>query len=229
MLYDSDHIQDSKKAEAANEAAVELSLKELQYRQSLGFPINGGDGDDVLNKDYLTQTEATIALIRLADNYVQSESNNVELAIPLYLRALELIRAEEGPKASCKQVLLMTNLATAMGARSQLPFRVQDPDAARIQTSDAARQWALKAVEVYGKLPDSEKDDDCHLCRAAALNWLGQFAEYSGKLEEASKWYNDSLAGLKKSAQGSDYPDYRMVIGDTEKSVKRASEKLAGK
>ena len=38
-LYASDHIQEDKKAEEAQVAAVELCLKEMHRRQRLGLPV----------------------------------------------------------------------------------------------------------------------------------------------------------------------------------------------
>ncbi|KAL4881699.1 hypothetical protein BJY04DRAFT_188610 [Aspergillus karnatakaensis] len=227
-IYNSDHVQDDKKAEAHGEAAVELALKELQYRESLGLPVSG-NLDESREFGWISRTETSIVLFNLGSLYSQDETKR-ELAIPLYLRALEILRAEEGTKASCKQVMIMSKLGGAMFKRAQQPFRVKDPEAARRQALDAAVQWSLQAEDTYAAVPQNEKDTLCHLCRASAMNVVGEYAEAKGTLEDAAKWHTEALVFLEKLAKESKEQEYQDVIREyAEPAVKRVTEKLASK
>ncbi|KAL4787710.1 hypothetical protein BJX76DRAFT_318160 [Aspergillus varians] len=189
-LYASDHLQEIKKAETAAESAVELSMKELALRQSLGLPLSSSDEDDQ-NTAWLTRADVVVALAELGQVYFATDK--AEFAVPLFLRALELLRQDEGPNPTCRQVMLMGDVAAAMGTRAQLPFRVENPEAARKQTVDNARQWATKALEMNDTIPEDEKDENCHLSCVHVKYSLGEFAEQQGKLKEAEKWYRQGL------------------------------------
>ncbi|KAL4915222.1 hypothetical protein BDW62DRAFT_188902 [Aspergillus aurantiobrunneus] len=222
-LYGSDHIQDSKKAEAAQEAAVELSLKELQYRQSLGLPVNGGAGDDGGDKiDWLTRTEVVIALAGLAETYFSTEK--AELAVPLFLRALELLRAEEGPNPTCRQVMLIGDVAAALGGRAQQPFRVENPEAARQETVNNARQWAMKSLEMNKSIPDDEKDGGCFVSCVQVKYSLGEFAELQGNLKVAEKWYRQAL-GDADQFFSKDEPEVTEFLHNLKAALDRVSKK----
>ncbi|OJJ57653.1 hypothetical protein ASPSYDRAFT_32791 [Aspergillus sydowii CBS 593.65] len=224
-LYDSDFIQDPKKAQAAQESAVELSLKELAYRQGSGLPVNGSAGGDDEKIAWLTRTDVVIALVELAQTYFASD-NKADLSIPLFLRALEILRQEEGPKPTCRQVMLIGDVAAAMGGRAQLPFRVEDPEAARAQTIDNARQWAAKALEINERIPEAEKDEGCYVSCVHVKYTLGEFAEQQGKLKEARNWYRQALDGAKDYAQrAADDPESGDLVALLETSLARVSKK----
>lgn len=108
-LYASDYIQDEKKAEGYQEAAVELCLKELRRRQELGLPVGSASQDSTA---WLNLSEIATALTDLGQTYLKQEKN--ELAMPLLLRALDLLRTDEGSTPSCKQVTLLANVSTAI-------------------------------------------------------------------------------------------------------------------
>ncbi|KAL2826124.1 hypothetical protein BDW59DRAFT_145541 [Aspergillus cavernicola] len=213
-LYAGDHIQDPKKAQAAQEAAVELCLKELARRESLGLPVSGKDTD---KSPWLNRTEVAVAVLGLGENYLATDKE--ELAMPLFLRALDLLRAEEGPKPTCRQIMLLVHFSVAMAARAQKPIRGERPEAVRAQAVDAARTWALKALEVAAKIPEGEKERCEDVCVSAMYN-LGGLSEQQGKTKEAEKWYKDALALVRKVDMGTDSVE-KMIA----ESVKRVSKK----
>ncbi|KAL5340471.1 hypothetical protein BJX70DRAFT_361044 [Aspergillus crustosus] len=224
MLYDSDYIQDDKKAEAAYESAVELSLKELQYREGLGLPVTSGD-EQYYRLGYVTRMETAVALIGLADKYLRSQGPTTELAIPLYLRALDFVSSEEGSNRTCKQAQIMTNLASAMGVRAQQPFRVKNAEAVRTQIFNAATQWASKALKSHDSLPDSEKEDEtCQMSRFLALKNLAGFAESQGRLEDARVRFTDLLSVLNQSPARKGDPQFDEIFAQAEESLKRMSK-----
>ncbi|KAE8383505.1 hypothetical protein BDV26DRAFT_91707 [Aspergillus bertholletiae] len=188
-LYSSDYIQDEKKAEAAQVAAVELCLKELHRRQSLGLPVGGGlEADNT--EGWLNVTEIATALSDLAGRYTGQE--NYELSIPLYMRALDLLHTEEGDSPTCKQVVLLNSVAGGMAGQAQKPIRAEDPKKAKEQLFDAAQKWAQKAIDVAAKIQPPVRDEECDTsCVAATFN-LGWLAEFQGKVKEAEKLYGDA-------------------------------------
>ncbi|KAA8649869.1 hypothetical protein EYZ11_005864 [Aspergillus tanneri] len=186
-LYSSDYIQDEKKAESAQVAAVELCLKELNRRQSLGLPVGEGSND---NDSWLNLTEIATALSDLASTYTDQEK--YDLAMPLYLRALDLLRVDEGDSPTCKQVVLLNDVASAMAGQVQKPIRAPDPDIARGQIIDAARQWAQKSIDVAARIQPPIRDQDCDSSCVAATYNLGELAELQNKTKEAERYYAEA-------------------------------------
>lgn len=214
-LYSSDYIQDEKKAEQAQVAAVELSLKEMYRRQALGLPVGGGSQNE--NSDsWLNLTEMATALTDLATTYVTQEK--YELAMPLYLRALDLLRVDEGKSPTCKQVTLLNGVATAMAGQVQRGIRQQQQPVPREQTIDAAKKWAQKAIDVAARIQPPVRDEDCDLSCVAATYNLGELAEMQGKREEAVKRYRES----KSLAVGLGFED---AVAVADGALKRLSKK----
>lgn len=195
-LYASEHIQEEKKAEAAQVAAVELSLKEMRRRQKLGLPVDGGDDDSWLNL-----TELATNLAELASTYSAKERH--ELAMPLYLRALDMIREAEGDSPTCKQVVLLNDVASAMAGQLQRPPARAAQQVSPAQTVDAARQWAQKAIDVAARIQRPVRDEECDLTCVVATYNLGELAELQNKPDVARQRYTEA----KSLAKGMGYEE----------------------
>jgi tetratricopeptide (TPR) repeat protein len=193
-LYSSDHIQEDKKAEEAQVAAVELCLKEMHRRQRLGLPVgSSGSGSDENGEAWLNLTEIATALADLANTYIAKE--RFELAMPLYIRALDLIRNAEGDTPSCKQVVLLNDVATAMVGHAQLPVKSQPQQPVTAdQTVEAARQWAQKAIDVAAHIQPPVRDEECDLTCVVATYNLGELAELQKKPQVAKQRYAEAKA-----------------------------------
>ncbi|KAJ5662330.1 uncharacterized protein N7477_009946 [Penicillium maclennaniae] len=216
-LYSSDHIQEDKKAEAAQVAAVELCLKEMHRRQKLGLPVGGGSGD--ANSDaWLNMTEIATALAELASTYTAKDRH--ELAMPLYLRALELLRVAEGDSPSCKQVTLLNDVASAMAGQVQLPAsrRAEKQAISREQTIEAARQWAQKSLDVAARIQPPVRDEECDITCVVATYNLGELAELQNKPDVAKQRYIEA----KSLASGLGYED---GVAMADAALKRFSKK----
>jgi len=200
-LYSSDHIQEDQRAEAARVAAVELCLKEMRRRQELGLPVGGGSDKD--SDAWLNMTEIATALAELASTYTAKDRH--ELAMPLYLRALEMLRVAEGSSPSCKQATLLNDVASAMAGQVQLPAspRAQKQAVSREQTVEAARQWAQKSLEVAARIQPPVRDEECDVTCVAATYNLGELAELQNKPDQAKKRY----AEARSLADGLGYED----------------------
>ena len=199
-LYASDHIQEDKKAEECQIAAVELCLKELQRRQALGLPIGGGRWID--SEAWLTLTEMATALVELASGYI--EKGSYGLALPLYLRALDFICQEEDGSPTCKQVELLNGVSTAMAGQAQmLPSLAKAGERRQQQLSspatpsreniiNAAKQWAQKALDVASTIKPPVRDEGCDSSCVAATYNLGELAMMANQRNEATKRYREA-------------------------------------
>lgn len=191
-LYSSDYIQDDKKAEAVQVSAVELCLKEMHRRQKLGLPVGSSNNDDGSAGDaWMNLTEIATAMAELAKMYITKE--RYQLAMPLYLRALDLIRSAEGSNISCKQVSLLNDVASALVGQVQKPskFQPQKPVAAE-QTIESARQWAQKAIDVASHIQPPMRDEECDLTCVVATYNLGELAELQKKPVVAKQRYTEA-------------------------------------
>ncbi|KAJ5138452.1 Tetratricopeptide-like helical [Penicillium bovifimosum] len=193
-LYASEHIQEDKKAEAAQVAAVEICLKEMHRRQRLGLPVgSSGSGEESNGEAWLNLTEIATALAELAATYTAKE--RYELAMPLYLRALDLIRAAEGTSITCKQVVLLNDVATALVGQVQRPAKSQPQQpVTQEQTVQAAQKWAEKAIEVASHIKPPIRDEECDITCVVATYNLGELAELQKKPEVAKKRYTEAKA-----------------------------------
>ncbi|KAI2671064.1 hypothetical protein CBS147355_8921 [Penicillium roqueforti] len=217
-LYSSEYIQDEKKAEAAQVAAVEICLKEMRRRQMLGLPVgsaSSGEGAD--GEAWLNLTEIATALAELAATYTAKE--RYELAMPLYMRSLDLICAAEGTSISCKQVVLLNDVATALVGQVQKPARAQpqEPVTAE-QTVEAAQKWAEKAIEVAAHIKPPIRDEECDITCVVATYNLGELAELQKKPQVAKQRYTEA----KALADGIKYEEGSMMAKE---ALKRLGKK----
>ncbi|KAE8348905.1 TPR domain protein [Aspergillus coremiiformis] len=212
-LYSTEHMQQEEKAEKAQVAAVELCLKEMNRRRALGLVVEGGSPD---NDDWVSAMEIATALLDLAVRYTEQEKYG--LATPLYVRAFDLIRAEEGDAPTCKQVVLLNGVATALAGQAQKPIRSVDPAKTREKFLDVARLWAQKSIEVAARVQPTVRDQDCDTSCVAATYNLGELAELQGKLTEAEKLYEEA----KSLAQGVGFEE---GIVKADKALKRVVKK----
>lgn len=216
-LYSSEYIQDEKKAEDAQVAAVELCLKEMHRRQKLGLPVGGGAAGEGDSEAWLNITEIATALAELADTYTAKDRS--ELALPLYLRALEMLRVTEGDSPSCKQVVLLNSVASAMAGQAQVPAkpRQEKQTVSREQTIDAARQWAQKAIDVAARIQPPVRNEECDMTCVAATYNLGEIAELQNKLDVAQQRYVEA----KSLAQGLGYEEGVAMADEALKRLKK--------
>ncbi|KAL5359500.1 hypothetical protein BJX96DRAFT_174404 [Aspergillus floccosus] len=191
-LYASDYIQDEGKAEAAQVAAVELCLKEMQRRQTAGLPVGGGSKD---NDAWLNLGEMCAALAELADTYRSKEK--FDLALPLYLRSLDLARADDGDCPTCKQAILLCDISGVLANRTHQPIHAPEPAKVRAQMLESAGQWAQKAIEVAAKITPPVRDWDCDIASTVATYNLGTLAADKNQREEAQKLFNKALSDAR--------------------------------
>jgi hypothetical protein len=159
---------------------------------------------------YCTDSESALA--------TQFEATNKHhLAAPLYLQALTFC-----PPKSCHTVILMNNLASSLAQQRPPPsfYESSTPSSSK-QTKQLpvptpadfraqAALWAKKALTLSQSIAPPDRTDECDMGCAVATHNLGEFAEMSGNLSEASSRYQEaeSLAkalnfeeGIKQAQQ----------------------------
>lgn len=196
-LYASEYIQDEKRAETAQVSAVEICLKEMERRQSLGLPIGGAPNGDKW-ESWLNITEMATALAELGDTYNAKARH--ELALPLYLRALDLIREDEGDDPTCKQVVLLNSISGAMAGQAHLgaPRSQNQQSASQEEIIEAAQAWATKSLQVAARIKPPMRDQECDITCVAARYNLGELAELLNKPDVAKKRYTEARALAKE-------------------------------
>ncbi|KAL1966736.1 hypothetical protein VTN77DRAFT_3933 [Rasamsonia byssochlamydoides] len=184
QLYKSEHMQDLKKAEEAQVAAIELCLKEMRRRQSRGLPVVVTSEDD---DSWLTLTEVASAMNDLAETYFNQ--GKTKQALPVFMRAIAMIREAEGTTPTCKQVVLLSNIAASMYNHRRIRPLIGDTSDEAKQTveqiGDATCEWAAKALEVAARIEPPIRDETCDSSCAAAAWYLGRIAQFRGRRDEA--------------------------------------------
>lgn len=211
-LYAGDHLQDEEKTEANRVKAVELCLHEMQRRQKLKLPIGGAATD---NDPWLTLTELATVLAELGDMYYSHGKH--ELALPVMLRGLDLLRAHEGDTRTCKQLHFIGSIAANMSALSiGISLKKKEPPKQQHgkplsinQMMENARQWALKGLELDPTIKPPVRDASCDEECVGMLMNLGQMMCMLGEMDEAIQYSNECKrraqeAGLEAAAKLAD-------------------------
>ena len=214
-LY-TDSRNDDKKVEACLVSGVELCLKEMHRRQKFGLPVGGSPETD----GWLGLTEIAVVLRELGSTYGLQQKPS--LAVPLYLRALDLISVDEGDNITCKQVSLLTDISNMMTLLMHIYLSQGGKQPQLPQTAENARLWSLKAIEVEGTVKPSVRDKECDASCALVHFNLGQLAQMQGKLDEAREYYKKS----KRVGQSKDIP---YMVETADESLARLEETPTGK
>lgn len=193
-LYGHPTIYDRDMAEERLVWAVEASLKEQQRRQS----------NQVSEEDegkWLTNEEIGASLESLAHSYEAKDLHY--LATPLFLQALSLYPAQD-----CHSVVLMNNLASSLAQQSPRAARaaqtyatsrdITEKPAGPVATKEMmlqnAKTWAHKALEVAAHIRPPLRTEECDIGCAVATHNLGEFAEMSQDVAEATRRYKEAIS-----------------------------------
>jgi tetratricopeptide (TPR) repeat protein len=189
-LYSSDYLQDDAKAEECLTWAVETSLRESRRREKAGKDKHG--------THFFDKEQVAVSLEELGSFF--EKKNRHVLAAPLFLRALSLVAEQEqeaGEGPSCKQVVLMNNLAISLAQQLPQP-QAGIPEPSRAAMIESARQWAVKSLDVAAGIKPPRRTEECDMGCAVATHNLGEFAEMEGNVAEARKRYEEA-ASLSKA------------------------------
>lgn len=214
-FYLGDHIQDEKKAEASLVSCVELCLHEMQRRQNLKMPLGGAgpyDNDDA----WLSLSEISTMMNDLGDLYFNQ--GKFELALPLFLRGLDLMRAHEGDTPTCKQVHFINAIAASISRASLDPsVPMHGETVSKPQLLDNSRQWSFKGLDLAAAIKPSVRDELCDMECVAIMFNLGWMAEVQGKREEAVQYLRQGRA----TAQAIGMPDSIAMMDQALEDIER--------
>jgi tetratricopeptide (TPR) repeat protein len=193
LLYEEDRKH--QKALDAQTAAIELLLKEMNRRQSLGLPLSakGSEADD----GWMDSESIAFAFENTAESF--QERNHPQLAIPLYLKSLELLW-DTGDAGVCHRAVVMNNISGAMITSLQLTDSISSAE--RAQTVDAAQQWAQRAYDTatQPRAQQVTERDQCGETSVTAMFNLGHIAELQNRRSQAEHRYQEArrlAVGLK--------------------------------
>jgi tetratricopeptide (TPR) repeat protein len=213
-LYATEDTQNHAKAEAAMTSAIELCVREMHRRERLGLPV-GGDRED----SWMDLSEIAYTFDELAKFYTAKDKQ--ELAIPLFMQALSMIKEVEGDTTTCKQVVLLNNIASSMAEQLQKPSPFSSSSSAqnplpRDQIIDSARQWAQKAIEVADRIEPPIRDEECDISCSVATYNLGSIAEMQGDFERARKKFEEARDMARKLG-------FEEGVTNSDRAIKRVS------
>lgn len=211
-LHEDEHLNQPGQAFAARRNALDLVRQEMNNRQNRGLPpVATPEEDD----DWLNAEEAGHTMSDLGETWLRA--GRPDKALELLMPAIAILRDVEGKEVTCRQVVLLSNIAAAMfdhKPNSQNQSKDKGPVVTVEQQMKAAREWGLKAIEVSKIVKEDLRDEDCDLGCAAAADVLSAIADWQGADEEARKWLREE----KRYCESANYAE------GVEKAVKMLAE-----
>ncbi|EHY59886.1 hypothetical protein HRR83_009304 [Exophiala dermatitidis] len=191
-LYESDYIQDRASAKQTLSDAVGLVVKETKDPQTNGFTDDNGAG--------LTTGEIAAMLSQMGDLYATTgeEAN----AIQVYMLTLQPLRASCNGTRSCKEVQVMSNIASTMGVALKKPGAKINGKPATKDTLAAGRRaalkWADQAVATADVVKPQDRDEICDLALLSAQMTRGDLLLENGEKSKAREVFQSLLPILKE-------------------------------
>lgn len=191
-LYESEYLRNQQKAKTVLSDAVGLLVKETQDPQTQGFSED--------NAAELPLEEIASMLSQMGDLYATTgeEAN----AVQVYMLTLAPLRQACNGSRSCREVQVMSNIASAMALAMKKPGANINGRPATKQSLAAARhstlKWADQAIATADKISAEERDEICQFgVISAELTKADLFLE-DGKTIQARNAYNVLLPKLKE-------------------------------
>jgi len=156
-LYESDYIQDPTMEKQTLSDAVGLMVKETKDPQLNGFSEENGAG--------LSLGEIAAILSQMGDLYATTgeEAN----AVQVYMLTLQPLRASCNGTKSCKEVQILSNIASTMDLALKKPDAKINGKPATKESLAAARRatlkWADQAIATAEVVTPEDRDEICEL------------------------------------------------------------------
>ncbi|EED17868.1 TPR domain protein [Talaromyces stipitatus ATCC 10500] len=188
-LQEGEHLKDPAKSFLARRQALEILRQEIRYREARGLPAlaTPEEGDGWLNAE-----EVGHIMSDLGETWLRA--GRPDKALELLMPSIAILRDVEGKEITCRQVVLLANIAAAMFDHKpdqQDATNKKRPPVTVEQQMQSSRAWALKAIEVSKMVQEDMRDEDCDLGCAAAADVLSAIADWRGADEEARKWLRE--------------------------------------
>lgn len=210
-LYEDEHIKNPAKAFSTRRAALQMLTDEFEYRRRRGLPplATPEEGDN-----WMTAEEVGHVLSDVGETWLRG--GRPDKALELLMPSIAIMRNVEGKDVSCRQVVLLANIAAAMFDHkpTQQEDGKEQPMVSVEKQMESSRAWALKSIEVSKIVPEDLRDESCDMGCAAAADVLSAIAEWQGADEEARKWLREE----KRYCESANY------VEGVEKAVEMLAE-----
>jgi hypothetical protein len=185
-IFEDEHLRDPFEAFASRRTALSNFTTEIKNREARGLPPTATpeEGDSWLSAEEASHTMSDVGSTWL-------RAGRPEKALELLMPAVAILRQVEGKDISCRQVILLSNIAAAMfdhrHSKEDIAAK-KNPENAVEKQMKSSKDWALKALEVSKLIQEDRRDDECDMGCAAAADVLSAIAEWQGADEDARKW-----------------------------------------
>ena len=209
-LYDSEFIQDPASAKKTLSEAVGLLVQHTQDPQTKGFSEDNAAG--------LSLEEIAAMLSQMGDLYATSgeEAN----AIQVYMLTLDPLRKACNGTRSCKEVQILSNIASSMGIAMKKPKAVINGKPATPESMKAARRaaikWADQAIGTAEKVLPEDRDEICELGMLSAQFTKADLLLDDGQKLESKELWRGLLPVLREKKLST-------LIETAEQGIKKAS------
>ena len=190
-MYESDYLQDSTKAKEVLSDAVGMVVKETKNLHQ-GLTDDNGAG--------LTTGEIAAMLSQMGDLY--ATSGEEENAVQLYMLTLQPLRASCNGTRSCKEVQVLSNIASTMDMALKKPNAVINGKPATKESLIAARRaalrWADQAIATNDAVKLEDRDEICAAALISAQMARADLLVDTGEKAKAAQAFSSLLPVLRE-------------------------------
>jgi len=192
VLYESDYIQDPVQAKQTLSDAVGLLVKETRDPQVQGFSEDNNAGIGI--------AEIASILSQMGDLYATSgeEAN----AVQVYMLGLGPLRQACNGTRSCKEVQVLSNIASSMDIAMKKPGATINGKPANAESLKAARKailaWADQAIATADRVLPENRDEICDLGVLSAQMTRADLLLESGDKARSRETFNSLLPKLRE-------------------------------
>ena len=190
-LYESDYLQDSAMAKQVLSDAVGMVVKETKNLQQ-GLTDDNGAG--------LTTGEIAAMLSQMGDLY--ATSGEEENAVQLYMLTLQPLRASCNGTRSCKEVQVLSNIASTMDMALKKPSPIINGRPATKDSLAAARRaalkWADQAIATDESVAIEDRDEICAAALISAMMTRADLLVDNGEKAKAKEAFTTLLPILRE-------------------------------
>lgn len=191
-MWESEYMQDTNMAKQTLSDAVGLIVKETKDPQINGFTEENNAG--------MTTGEIASILSQMGDLYATTgeEAN----AVQVYMLALQPLRASCNGSKSCKEVQVLSNIASTMDVALKNPNAKVNGKPITKASAAAARKailrWADQAIGTAESVKPEDRDSICELALLSAQMTRADILLDSGEKVKSREAFSSLLPILKE-------------------------------
>ncbi|KAK5079272.1 hypothetical protein LTR64_002306 [Lithohypha guttulata] len=208
-LYEGEYMRNTTKAKEVLSDAIGLLVKETQNPQTKGFSEDNAAG--------LPLDEIASMLSQMGDLYATTgeESN----AVQVYMLTLAPLRQACNGNRSCKEVQVLSNIASTMDIAMKKPGATINGQPANKENLAAARKailaWADQAIKTAEVVKPEDRDSVCDLGLISAEMTKADLLLKDGKTIQAREAFRGIIPKLREKGLES-------LVRSAEQGIQRA-------